>query len=276
MIKYSVRLHGADGYLPVACYPAIRKFPGGETDAVLQPSSTNAAQLRVTATCDNSDEFMQLVMFLDAATRCYIGADIHLILPYLPYARQDRVCNEGESLSVAVVANILNSFNLASVAVADAHSDVSLALLKNAINITAAELFKHTLEWERIDAIIAPDAGAAKKAYTLAKMIGAECVVANKVRDTKTGNITSITMDYAAVNGKRVAVVDDICDGGRTFIELSPYLTGAEYKILCVTHGIFSKGPELLTNVYDRVFTTDSRSPTRAIAGVTVLREFFK
>lgn len=231
------------------------------TATVLQPSSTNAAQLRVTATCDNSDEFMQLVMFLDAATRYYIGADIHLILPYLPYARQDRVCNEGESLSVAVVANILNSFNLASVAVADAHSDVSLALLKNAINITAAELFKHTLQWERIDAIIAPDAGAAKKAYALAKMIGAECVVANKVRDTKTGNITSITMDYAAVNGKRVAVVDDICDGGRTFIELSPYLTGAEYKILCVTHGIFSKGPELLTNVYDRVFTTDSRSP---------------
>ena len=54
---------------------------------------------------------------------------IELVIPYFPYARQDRVCIEGEALGAAVMANFINNLDFAKVTIWDAHSEVSPALL---------------------------------------------------------------------------------------------------------------------------------------------------
>ncbi|MNQ12726.1 ribose-phosphate pyrophosphokinase [compost metagenome] len=60
--------------------------------------------------------------------------------------------------------------------------------------------------------------------------------------------------------GENVLVVDDICDGGRTFTELAKVLK--QYDLgslsLYITHGIFSAGVEVLTNVFDKVYTMNT------------------
>jgi ribose-phosphate pyrophosphokinase len=91
----------------------------------------------------------------------------------------------------------------------------------------------------------------------LAKKLGVEHIAfADKVRDTKTGRIsgTSVSSELPKLP---ILVVDDICDGGRTFVELGKALAevSSQPRYLYVTHGIFSKGFEELDLYYERIFT---------------------
>ncbi|KAG1390037.1 hypothetical protein G6F58_013116 [Rhizopus delemar] len=92
--------------------------------------------------------------------------------------------------------------------------------------------------------LMAPDAGARKRVQALAKKLGvADVRFAEKVRDPQTGRITEprVPDDIPA---QPVLVVDDICDGGRTFLELAAALRDKTRQplYLYVTHGLFSKG----------------------------------
>jgi ribose-phosphate pyrophosphokinase len=71
----------------------------------------------------------------------------------------------------------------------------------------------------------------------------------DKIRDQETGGITSLRMNTSGgcnhyIKNKNILIVDDICDGGRTFIECAKILHLHEVNSvsLYVTHGIFSKG----------------------------------
>jgi len=176
-------------------------------------------------------------------------------MPYIPYARQDRVCNEGESLSIVVFAQLINSCGFSEVRVVDPHSDVAPALLKNATITESCGLLKKDLSSYYV---VAPDAGAYKKAYKWAQKRNALGVItANKVRDVKTGRVVSVTVDKD-VAGLNLLVVDDLVDGGATFKELAKCLTAAHKVDLWVTHGIFSKGIKELTDTYNHIYTTNS------------------
>lgn len=233
-------------------------FPGGEVSVEIQPwgNCHNVDRVDIIAHLKNSDDIMSLLLVSDAIDRQYKNAKKYLTLNYVPYARQDRVCNEGESLSVSVMTKLINSCGFAKVKIADPHSDVTTALIKDVDILESYDILKHK-DLSQYH-IVAPDAGAYKKAYKWAQKKGALGVItANKVRDVRTGNIVSVGVD-ADVKGLKLFVVDDICDGGRTFIELAKCLDGAKSLELFVTHGIFSKGTKVLTDLYDKVYSTNS------------------
>jgi ribose-phosphate pyrophosphokinase len=77
-----------------------------------------------------------------------------------------------------------------------------------------------------------------------------------------TGEIIRMTLDATQdeIKGKTVWIQDDICDGGRTFIELAKLLRerGAAKVILSVSHAIISHGEEELKKWIDKIYTTDS------------------
>lgn len=112
--------------------------------------------------------------------------------------------------------------------------------------------------------LISPDAGSNKKIFDLAKSINYndEIIRCDKLRDIPTGKIIETIVYKDDLHGKDGIIVDDICDGGRTFIELAKVLRkrncGKLYLI--VTHGIFSKGLEELNQYFDGVFCTNSYS----------------
>lgn len=233
-------------------------FPGGEIGVEIQywPCWDDVQRVDIIAHLKNSDDIMALLLTSDAVDRQYKFAKKHLTLNYVPYARQDRVCNEGESLSVSVMAKLINSCGFSRVKITDPHSDVTPALINNVDILESYDILKHKDLSQYY--IVAPDAGAYKKAYKWAQKKNALGVItANKVRDVRTGNIVSVNVDQS-VAGLKLFVVDDICDGGRTFIELAKCLDGAECVELFVTHGIFSKGTKILTDVYDKVYSTNS------------------
>ncbi len=237
----------------------VFKFPGGELGVRLIAPVRDGDRVRIKAHIQNSDDIMTLLLLVDAIRREAIVTLI-LDLPYVPYARQDRVCNEGESLSIGVFASLINSCNFDRVFITDPHSDVTPALIKNCVIIDQVAIFENVKQDWSNTVIVAPDAGAMKKAYDFAKRVGAaDVLVAEKVRDVKTGKIVSVSLSGVFSSEEEYFILDDICDGGRTFLELVTEFPDCVRRIdLAVTHGIFSKGVEVVAERFDNVYTTTS------------------
>lgn len=240
----------------------VFKFSGGEIQVKLEPNKWELLdKLNIYAHVTNSDEVMELLLLTDALRRYNRSAQIGLMLPYLPYARQDRVCAPGEALALRVFTDLINSQNYAYVRVYDVHSTVSQALLNNVTNSTVSEIWvSYGSQLPLLDSVlVAPDSGSLKKVEDLSKTFSRKMpmVRADKLRDVNTGEITETVVYSKHIGKKDFFIVDDICDGGRTFIELAkvlrPLTDGKIY--LYVTHGIFSKGLEVFEGLIDTIYT---------------------
>ena len=229
-------------------------FPGGERSVKLtkHPLYYERTNFLVTMEFKGSDDLIDLVLTVNAL-RHMMGADIKLSLnvPYLPFSRQDRVMTEGESFGLQAAVAMINMCNFTKVTTWDVHSDVAGALFPACVfhNIHQEVLWEDTvknIDTDKKVAIVSPDAGALKKIYKVAAKTGRAVVEAMKVRDVATGAIVETRISAEAIKGfDTLIIVDDICDGGRTFIELGKVIRDAGFTgrlVLCVTHGIFSKG----------------------------------
>lgn len=250
-------------------------FPGGEVGIQLDASNinynyTSASEQTIVARIHDSNDILRLLNVTDALRRLNT-LPINLFMPYVPYSRQDRACNEGEAFSLGVFANLINSQNYKSVTICDPHSDVSPALFHNVRVISNLDIVK---SWTKLceavtqpnAIIISPDAGASKKTFVLAKEAGhAEFIRADKLRDLSTGKIKETIVYADDLTGKTVFCFDDVLDGGATFTELAKVVKkkGAKKFVLYVTHGIFSKGTKhLFESGIDEIFITNSYSNT--------------
>lgn len=232
-------------------------FPAGEISVGMelmgQPYSYN-----VKAILKSSDDIMKLLMVADAIKR--EGGEIYkLEIPYLPYARQDRVCNPGEALSFKVFADLINGIGAVRVIGWDVHNPtLAGAIINNYEDISQTEILEPYRDLFKGVTVCAPDGGAMKKAFDVSQMLNAPLITANKIRNIRTGEIEKTEVNqYVPYD---VLIVDDICDGGRTFIELAKVLRakGATRVELYVTHGIFSKGLEVFDGLIDNIYTTNS------------------
>lgn len=231
----------------------VFKFPTGEVQVTLTKYYPKRTQTTITGSVLSSDNLMELLQLNDALIRAGYK-EIHLIMPYCAYSRQDRVCNPGESFSLRVFAQLINSCNFASVTTWDNHSDVSTALINNCTNIHVKDLIEPVSNNE-YDYLVSPDAGANKKVFDLSKRMKIPMIRADKIRDTATGNIidTQVYTTKEQIEGKRLLIVDDICAGGRTFKELAQKLKSiANCNIdLYVTHGFFNNSVDVIDSLVD-------------------------
>lgn len=228
-------------------------FPGGEVSVNIRSALHiiyENKKVSIRAIIRSSDDFMALAMEVDAVRRLYGSSTrIEVKMPYVPYARQDRVMLRGEALGIKVMCDMINSLKLDLIEILDPHSDVTPALLNNCVVVKQENIFVNEVT---CNTIVSPDAGARKKADSLSKLSQSPVIYAEKVRDVATGEIshTSVYVDPLVHFPGDLIIVDDICDGGRTFVELAKALRAhdrfqQEKRIgLCVTHGIFSKGVE--------------------------------
>ena len=196
---------------------------------------------------------------------------IELYVPYFLGARSDRQFETGSTHYLKqIICPIINSLKLNSVTVMDPHSDVLEACLDNFYKENNFDLVKFALTdidnrndaRERIT-IVSPDAGAFKKIFDVAKMFNiSNIVTATKVRDLTTGKIKHTDIELKDSNPvMKYVIIDDICDGGRTFIELAKAIkiVKPSAKIyLVVTHGIFSAGLLDLSKWCENVYCTNS------------------
>lgn len=241
-------------------------FSGGEVQVRIDPLYDYITdEIKIIAKIRSSSDLMALFLTWDAVK--YRSNEITkfiLELKYFPYARQDRRCQKGESSSMSVVCQMLNMMKFDEVIVWDIHNEKTLPLINNVTHVNQYAILEHStlLNDADYDFIVAPDNGAIPK---IAKMgISQERIITGKkVRDMTTGEITHTEITYSIssnLKGSTVLIVDDICDGGRTFIELAKVLKleGVVKIDLFVTHGIFSKGLQVFDDNIDKIYTTDS------------------
>ncbi len=235
-------------------------FNGGEPHIKITENDLEE-EIMITHRIQSFNDLGMLLIATDALRRMGIKK-IQVYIPYFPGARQDRVMVAGEALSVKVYANLINAQNYDKVFIFDPHSEVTPAVIENVAVIQNYEFVKKCLELlEEEVVLISPDGGALKKIYKVAAYLGGiEVIECSKKRDVKTGKLSGFKVYENHLKGKHCVIVDDICDGGGTFLGLAKALKekGATAMSLIVSHGIFSKGTEELKETFDHVFTTNS------------------
>jgi len=256
-------------------------FLGGEpylrfTDEIFE--NVIGAKMVITQRADTVEDFFRIVLAADAAKRLGFK-DISLVLPYFPGARQDRVCNDGESLTVKVYADMVNRCGFSSVHILTPHSDVTPALINNVVLIDDLQFAEKTIrniaasyKTKRFK-IICPDAGAGKRIEKIVKYLKSkltateryvfEIVNCEKVRDLATGELQSFRVNASPgdFDGFVSVIFDDIVSMGGTFVGLKEKLAelGAENIFLSVSHADCSVGLKKMCDNFEAVFITDSR-----------------
>lgn len=252
----------------------ISKYPDGQQSISIDlPDTDLHEKITVSITSRlNSFRDLEVIIAANQALREFSYVEnVKLNVPYFLGARSDRKFEAGTSNYLkTVICPIINSQNFSRVTVLDPHSDVLEACLNNYHKHDNHRLVKDALS--KIDnrdgaqdriCLVSPDAGAYKKIFDVAKKFNIENIItATKVRDIRSGNI--IRTEIPTLNQHddlKYVIIDDICDGGRTFIELAKAIKGSRptAKVyLVVTHGIFSAGFEQLNQYFEGIYTTNS------------------
>jgi len=238
------------------------KFPAGELQVTVKMKEGDYAN--IIFDFENNEEIIELLLIADAVKRAG-GTVNNLHIPYVPFARQDRVANVGECFSLKVFADLINSIGAKHVYVVDPHSDVTTALIDNIVVTTQAEIVRALFDNQKDlytgkFVFIAPDGGSLKKIHKVVAKVPfnvLEVVSCDKTRDTMTGAILETVVHKDKFDEEPCIIVDDICDGGKTFTEIAKVLKakGAGKVILIVSHGLFTKGLEVFDGLIDEIYT---------------------
>lgn len=192
----------------------------------------------------------------------------NLILRYFP-GRMDKPNSKFEPVTVYSYIRLINQMAFDKVIVYCPHSTsynvlhrsyqdnfVENYFYHSAIVNTLIEFSEENLVREQKQqyamskefSIVFPDKGCRERFSSMEfmKRFNSSLVNLNKTRDLSTGKITGLEIDSGDIKDTCI-IVDDLCDGGATFVAAAKLLreAGAKKIGLCVFHGIFSKGTSL-------------------------------
>jgi len=209
------------------------------------------------------DEEMLLLFIVNHLREHFSIKHLTLDMPYIPYARMDRVKNQQEVFTLKYFCGFINSLCFDQVIVRDAHSNVSLALINmvvaEPIDETINKLVNNLLD-PQCDIVFYPDEGSCKR---YSELISFPCLFGLKKRDWSTGKILGLE-----VQGELpelpfdVLIIDDISSYGGTFLYAARKLKelGAGKVYLYVTHceNSILKGELINSGLLEKIYTTRS------------------
>jgi len=264
-----------------------RRFPDGEGYVRVPTDAIDAVRAEPVVLVSNTypdSGVVQTVLLLEALTDVRkgelsnlkeeepqslddVGPGIYLAIPYFGYSRQDKRFSKGEALSARVIAEIL-ARGCDGIAILDLHEPAVLEGMDVPMQFVSSmpEIAERLQTEVSPDFILSPDKGAIARATEVAGLIGCEFSYLEKTRvDARTIEHTPKDLD---VNGKVVAIVDDMISTGGTICRASDALRrqGAVEVHAACTHGLFTGGAILrLASHVDGVHSTDSLPNPRAV-----------
>lgn len=244
----------------------LGKFPDG-TILMKEAVAKNFREKRVaevTWLYENNEELVGLI-YLTRHLQSHGIEEIHLHMPYIPNARQDRVKNDEDVFTLKYFAEVINALHFTSVRVLDPHSSVSEALIeriiidspKNNIEKVIAKIEEDKKEL----VMFYPDEGAMKR---YAGMIQRPYTFGMKKRNWENGEIQGLEVSGRTelIKGRNILIVDDISSRGGTFYFSAKALKemGADNVYLYVSHceNTILEGNVLTSGFVKKVYTTNS------------------
>ncbi len=274
--KYPDLAKAVAGYLQTELlYPKEKQFKNGEILSHQTGSVRDSDVFIVYQITPNSAEMYEELFKLVSLIRALkqgSASRITVVLPYLPFSRQDEPSNHREPVNVRLVPDMLKAAGADRLVVLRLHSPKSATAwpLIEMENIGTRKFLVEYLKSESgVDlsdcAIAAPDVGAAKDARNFAENLGnLPLAMIDKRRSTKELVSTEVmnVIGEHHVKGKHVIIVDDMIDTGSTLVPVTKALKehGAIKVSAIVTHGIFSGNAiENLNNAqFDSLWVTNS------------------
>ena len=243
--------------------PRVRRFPDGEIDVKIQDSMRGHDVFLIQPTCYPVNEsLMELFILLDALRRASAGR-ITAVVPYFGYARKERKSQPREPISAKLMANFMTLAGADRVLLLDLHADAIEGFFDVPTDhLTAHKILAAHIRGRHMDriAVVAPDAGGAKRAEHMARLLGAPLVFVYKRRPED--DAVEILDMAGEVLGRDCVVVEDIISTGGTMVEVATSLRehGARRVIIACTHAVLAPGAveRLRRAPVDEVVVTDS------------------
>ena len=240
----------------------ITRFSDGEFSVSYEQSIRGRDVFLVQSTFPNSDNFMELLLMIDAAKRAS-ARTINAVMPYFGWARQDRKDKPRVSIGAKLVADILMVAGVHRVITMDLQADQIQGFFDVPVDhLYASGVLLPYLQSLKLDnmVIASPDVGGSKRANTYAKYLGVPLVLCNKTRAR--ANVVATMQIIGEVKDKNVVIVDDIVDTAGTITKAADLMksAGATSVRACASHCVMSgnANENVMNSALEEIVFTDS------------------
>ena len=224
----------------------LHTFGNGETYIRYCESIRGADIFLVQTGCEPVDQNLMELLLMIQAAKLASAKRITAVIPWFPYARQDRKAKPREPISARLVADMLQLAGADRVLTMDLHAGQIQGFFQIPVDhMTSLPLFaRHFRDLGLFGegvVSVAPDAGRAKHAVRFAEMIEADFAIMHKTRPSH--DVVAVTEVTGRVRGKIAIIGDDITTTGGTLIAGAEALRahGATDVWVFVTHALISK-----------------------------------
>jgi ribose-phosphate pyrophosphokinase len=202
-----------------------------------------------------NDNLVELLLYLDAFKRASAHS-VSVVMPYFPYARQDRMARGREAISARVVANMIEFLGVNRVIYFDIHNKAIQGFFNIPVDpLSAIPLLANYFSGPMFAnaAIVSPDVGRAGMAGRYAERLNLPLVVMHKRRKGESEVVTTHVVGDIA--GHRPIIIDDLMAGGSVLKQIDVlYQAGAEGKAyFAVTHAILLPSALEIVDADDRI-----------------------
>ncbi len=190
---------------------------------------------------------MEQLLMVDALKRAS-AKRITVVMPFYPYARQDKKHRGREPISARLIADLFRTAGADRLMTVDLHTAQIQGFFDGPVDhLFALPLLADHVEqrWsDRDTVVVSPDAGRVRVAERWTDRLGCGLAIIHKRRDPKVPNEVKVGEVVGDVAGKTCILVDDMIDTGGTITKAADLLfdNGAADVIVTATHGVLS-GP---------------------------------
>lgn len=260
----------------------LYEFANGEIFVRFEESVRGSDAFVVQAIGDPVNQWvMETLVMVDALKRGS-AKRITVVLPFYPYARQDKKHRGREPISARLVADLLRTAGADRILTVDLHT----AQIQGYFDGPVDHLFAMPILAEHVErtyagrpmTVVAPDSGRVRVAERWTDRLGGlPLAFIHKTRDPATPNEVVANRVVGDVEGRVCLLVDDMIDTGGTISRAAEllYASGAADVVVAATHAILSDpATERLKNsqLSEVVFTNTLPVPSeKQLDKITVL-----
>ncbi|KUI26751.1 ribose-phosphate pyrophosphokinase [Mycobacterium sp. IS-1742] len=193
-----------------------------------------------------NQHLMEQLIMIDALKRGS-AKRITAILPFYPYARQDKKHRGREPISARLVADLLKTAGANRILTVDLHTDQIQGFFDGPVDHMRAQklltgyIAEHYPSENMV--VVSPDSGRVRVAEKWADSLGGTPLAfIHKTRDPLVPNQVVSNRVVGDVRGKTCVLTDDMIDTGGTIAGAVKLLkqNGADDVIIAATHGVLS------------------------------------